>query len=340
MSQTPANKPSQKLTFDEWVNQNPEVQYFTEKQQRQAYQRYLKSPDINIPYFEEWLEQNPELQYFPEERQREVYAKIFQEMIDLKQNKNGGLRKLILSSMVLLFGLVIVGNFVKPPRKTAIFTNNVKLRSSFGMNYKKLRDLLAAEKWKEADQETSRVIEEVIERKVLKQKRSFMPSPNINEVPCEDLHTIDNLWVKYSDGHFGFSVQKQIFQAEERKSSDAVNNFLKKVGWAQIGYSKLDKDKDITFSINAPEGHLPVDAYTYLIYVPHDHNLRRLTYIRYNNLKQKYEGVGYKTLKDFEVNATVKMNPSVRWIALAWTLIPQSYGYGVTALEDKDNCKL
>jgi hypothetical protein len=29
--------------------------------------------------------------------------------------------------------------------------------------------------------------------------------------PCTDLRTIDGLWVKYSNGHFGFSVQKEIY---------------------------------------------------------------------------------------------------------------------------------
>ena len=35
---------------------------------------------------------------------------------------------------------------------------------------------------------------------------------SIDNFPCEDLRTIDQLWVKYSDGRFGFSVQKRIYQ--------------------------------------------------------------------------------------------------------------------------------
>ncbi len=30
---------------------------------------------------------------------------------------------------------------------------------------------------------------------------------------CEDLRTIDQLWVKYSNGRFGFSVQKRIWHS-------------------------------------------------------------------------------------------------------------------------------
>ena len=31
--------------------------------------------------------------------------------------------------------------------------------------------------------------------------------------PCKDLKTIDKLWIKHSNGHFGFSVQKRIWES-------------------------------------------------------------------------------------------------------------------------------
>ncbi|HYX15858.1 MAG TPA: GUN4 domain-containing protein [Nostoc sp.] len=34
---------------------------------------------------------------------------------------------------------------------------------------------------------------------------------SIENFPCTDLRTIDRLWVKYSNGHFCFSVQKRIW---------------------------------------------------------------------------------------------------------------------------------
>ncbi|MBW4600116.1 MAG: GUN4 domain-containing protein [Calothrix sp. FI2-JRJ7] len=30
---------------------------------------------------------------------------------------------------------------------------------------------------------------------------------------CQDVYTIDSLWVKYSGGRFGFSIQKQIWES-------------------------------------------------------------------------------------------------------------------------------
>lgn len=82
--------------------------------------------------------------------------------------------------------------------------------------------------------------------------------------PCTDLRTIDQLWVKYSNGKFGFSVQKKIYLSVGGKmdgkyyDEEAWNKFGDKVGWRKnyywISYSK------VTFETNAPTGHLPAAA--------------------------------------------------------------------------------
>lgn len=73
----------------------------------------------------------------------------------------------------------------------------VELKSDVGMDYSKLRDLLKAGKWKEADFETTNRVSEWEEAE--KKKERYKP----NNFPCADLRTIDKLWVKYSDGRFG-----------------------------------------------------------------------------------------------------------------------------------------
>ncbi|MFM6487700.1 MAG: protein kinase domain-containing protein [Dolichospermum sp.] len=85
--------------------------------------------------------------------------------------------------------------------------NEVELKSDVGMDYRKLRDLLKAGKWKEADEETLRVMLAVAKR----EREGWLNVENIDNFPCADLRTIDQLWVKYSNGRFGFSVQKQIY---------------------------------------------------------------------------------------------------------------------------------
>ncbi|MDB9534242.1 GUN4 domain-containing protein, partial [Dolichospermum planctonicum CS-1226] len=70
--------------------------------------------------------------------------------------------------------------------------------------------------------------------------------------------TIDDLWIKYSNGRFGFSVQNQIYQGlgGTRKYNDEIwAAFGDKVGWRQ-GERRLWYE-DVTFNIFAPQGHLP-----------------------------------------------------------------------------------
>ena len=131
----------------------------------------------------------------------------------------------------------------------------VELKSDAGMDYSKLRDLLKAGKWKEADEETGRVMLEVAKR----EKEGWLDVNSINNFPCADLRTIDQLWVKYSDGRFGFSVQKRIYQGlsgTREYNREIWEKFGDKVGWRKRGYWLYYSD--ITFDKKAPEGHLPI----------------------------------------------------------------------------------
>ncbi|NEP06826.1 MAG: GUN4 domain-containing protein [Okeania sp. SIO2G4] len=122
--------------------------------------------------------------------------------------------------------------------------SDVPLVSAKGLDYTNLRDLLAAGKWKEADKETEHCM--LIE--------------NINYFPCEDLRTIDQLWVKYSNGKFGFSVQKQIYQGlggTRQYNNKIWEVFGDRVGWRQGG--KRLYYSELTFSLDtAYTGHLLV----------------------------------------------------------------------------------
>ncbi|MBE9056204.1 serine/threonine-protein kinase [Sphaerospermopsis sp. LEGE 08334] len=133
--------------------------------------------------------------------------------------------------------------------------NEVELKSDVGMDYRKLRDLLKAGKWKEADEETARVMLAVAKR----EEKGWLDIYSIDNFPCTDLRTIDQLWVKYSDGRFGFSVQKRIYQGlggTGEYNGDIWQKFGDKVGWRK-GFQWLYY-KYGTFDKKAPEGHLPV----------------------------------------------------------------------------------
>ena len=132
------------------------------------------------------------------------------------------------------------------------------LQSEKGMDYTPLRDLLKARKWKEADQETRQVMCAVMGR----EKEGWLREEDAQSFPCADLRTIDQLWVKYSEGRFGFSVQKRIYvetgnplDGEYYKGS--FERFGDRVGWRMkaewISYFAVTFDTS-----SPPEGHLPL----------------------------------------------------------------------------------
>ena len=114
-------------------------------------------------------------------------------------------------------------------------------------NYENLRDLLVAGKWKEADGDTAKVMLKVAGR----EKEGYLNTESIDNFPYEDLRTIDQLWVKYSNGKFGFSVQKQIYESlgGTREYDQKIwEAFGDQVGWRQGGkwlsYSELNFSLD------------------------------------------------------------------------------------------------
>jgi serine/threonine-protein kinase len=131
----------------------------------------------------------------------------------------------------------------------------VELKSDVGMDYRKLRDLLKAGKWKEADEETARVMLAVAKQ----EEEGWLDITHINNFPCQYLSNIDQLWVQYSNGCFGFSVQKRIYQ-----SLGGTRNYNQKV-WETFGDTVGWRKKetwlyysDITFDIKAHKAHLPL----------------------------------------------------------------------------------
>lgn len=131
------------------------------------------------------------------------------------------------------------------------------LSSYKGVDYRKLRDLLKAGKWKEADGETLAVMLKA----AVREKEGWLDKSSIDNFPCTDLRTIDQLWVKYSKGRFGFSVQKRIWESVGGKTGAYDYEIAKKFG-DRVGWYVKKKDiwkylDDLTFSLNAPGGHLP-----------------------------------------------------------------------------------
>ncbi|MCC3593546.1 serine/threonine-protein kinase [Microcoleus sp. PH2017_28_MFU_U_A] len=144
-------------------------------------------------------------------------------------------------------------SFEMPPKPVAAETTRVI--SAVGMDYINLRNLLAAKKWKEADEETARVMLKVAGR----DKEGWLDAESIQKFPCEDLRTIDQLWVEYSNGRFGFSAQKRIYQSlggTSQYDSEIWEKFGDKVGWRKN--NEWPHYYELTFSETAVQAHLPV----------------------------------------------------------------------------------
>jgi hypothetical protein len=141
------------------------------------------------------------------------------------------------------------------PKSQIPNSNSDDLSSEKNVDYTRLRDLLADGKWEEADEETLAVM-----LKAAGREEDWLDTESIEKFPCTDLRTIDRLWVKYSDGRFGFSVQKRIWESVGGKPGEYDEEIYRKlanrVGWRVkeewLNYS------DLTFFLNAPQGHLPV----------------------------------------------------------------------------------
>lgn len=137
------------------------------------------------------------------------------------------------------------------------------LRSERGIDYTHLRDLLAQGKWKEADQETLSVMLKAANR----EKEACLDIESIKNFPCTDLYTIDQLWITYSNGRFGFSVQKCIWEnvggQPGEYDEEAIKQLGSRIGWRKkllgfVNYETWLNYSEITFNLNAPSGHLPL----------------------------------------------------------------------------------
>lgn len=138
------------------------------------------------------------------------------------------------------------------------------LSSEKGIDYTRLRDLLAVKNWEEADQETYRVMIQAVGKK----DGGWFTSNKLLNFPCTDLRTIDRLWVEYSNGHFGFSIQKEIYlsvggKADGKFNREAWEKFGDRVGW-RVG--EVDKNwisySEVTFNTSSERGHLPCSAFS------------------------------------------------------------------------------
>lgn len=134
-------------------------------------------------------------------------------------------------------------------------------------NEQNLHQLLVEGKWKEADEETTKIMLQMAKR----EQEKWLDSGDFRKIDCQKLIAIDRLWSKYSKGRFGFLVQKRIWEyvGGYPTANYAIRQrFADRVDWRikgewiektdQNGGKNLIDTSRLTFNLNAPEGHLPL----------------------------------------------------------------------------------
>ncbi len=123
--------------------------------------------------------------------------------------------------------------------------------------YSYLQTCLANQQWLEADQETRRLLLDLAGQP----KQNFLLENQVTALAVADLGLLDQLWVIYSQGKFGLSVQKAIWESQRVGGQagsftlEMATEFGTQVQWRE--QSQWLTYDQLIFSIEAPMGHLP-----------------------------------------------------------------------------------
>jgi hypothetical protein len=136
------------------------------------------------------------------------------------------------------------------------------------VNYTQLREILNAGEWERGDRETGRILLEIAQTlrggdSLSKAdarwltRLDYLTEDDSLNLPCADLCLIDRLWMDSSEGHFGFTIQSQIWQQQQQDYAQ----FAQTVGWAVSGGIEWRNYAELIFDLSAPAGHFPAKPF-------------------------------------------------------------------------------
>jgi hypothetical protein len=123
--------------------------------------------------------------------------------------------------------------------------------SGQGIDYAPLQRALARQEFEEADRITSEILRQLAGPAAV--KRGYVYYSEVAVFAAVDLESLDRLWVVYSQGRFGFSVQLRLL----RSLAGRWDQLWPRLGWKQGGLWTRYPGS-FTWSLQAPEGHLPL----------------------------------------------------------------------------------
>ncbi len=82
------------------------------------------------------------------------------------------------------------------------------IRAKISTTYTRLANYLVAGEWQQADEETAQIMLKIANR----ESAGNFDVESIKNIPCEELQTIDRLWLHYSKGGFGLGIQATVWE--------------------------------------------------------------------------------------------------------------------------------
>ena len=123
--------------------------------------------------------------------------------------------------------------------------------SASDIDYTPLQCALLREHFEEADRLTSCALRELAGDQAV--QRGYVYFSEVPPMEALDLTTIDRLWVAYSQGRFGFSVQTRLLNALDGR----YERLWPRIGW-KIDGVWTRYPGSFQWSMDAPEGHMPL----------------------------------------------------------------------------------
>ncbi|OUC13421.1 MAG: molecular chaperone DnaJ [Alkalinema sp. CACIAM 70d] len=150
-------------------------------------------------------------------------------------------------------------NLEKSESNPISVTKPVVVKTSCLIDCQKLTKFLELGQLQNADAETKRLLLELTGR----EKDGWLRPEDISSLSSQSLSAIDQLWLQYSNGRFGFSVQRQIWQQLGCKSSNDIalqtlseNRFAQSLHWRK-GNSWICPWDAFNDDMQAPLGSYP-----------------------------------------------------------------------------------
>jgi len=123
--------------------------------------------------------------------------------------------------------------------------------SACGIDFRPLERHLMLQEFEQADRLTSSALRQLAGSAA--EARGYVYYSEVPTMPGADLASLDRLWLAYSRGRFGFSVQGRLLQA----CGGRWDQLWPRLGWKKDGVWTRYPGS-FSWRLDAPEGHMPL----------------------------------------------------------------------------------